>query len=89
MCLSRWDFEIPCALWQEAVDALVELVGLKDEGRFLHALELEDYELVDFELFLVFRKEGRVELILEFSIRSEQRRKFFINLSHVLVIDLH
>lgn len=66
---------------------MVKFISLKDKGRFLYALDLEDHKFIDFEFLLVLGEEGRVELILEFSIWSEQRRELLINLSHILIID--
>lgn len=35
--LANWNLKVPRALWQEMVDALVQLITLKHEGGFLHA----------------------------------------------------
>lgn len=84
--LARCDFEVPRALRQKAADALVELIGLQHERGLLDALKLKYYELIYFELFLVFVEKGGVQLVLELSVRPEKRRKLLIDLIEFLIV---
>ena len=69
-------------------DALVELVGLEHEGGFLDTLQLEDYDIVNLELLLVFVEEGGIQLVLELSVGPEEGRELLVDLIEFLIVDL-